>query len=208
MTQKLILPFRSPVVVTAGYKCSGYTNYMKTTYNLSGMIHYGLDSVPTNGNKTIYGSGKGEVIAFGEGKACGKVVVVRYDDVYNHVTKSALKAVAVRYFHLDSFGPNLKVGMAVTTDTVLGVMGGTGTYGGGSNHKHLHCEVDTNYAKAVNTPTLKGSDGILKSGTGTDTTFCAANIWHAKTAAPYNQKLSGTIDNKWVSSKDVTIPSL
>ncbi|MGL4338712.1 MAG: peptidoglycan DD-metalloendopeptidase family protein [Turicibacter sp.] len=206
MVQKLILPFRGDSKVTAGYKCSGYASYMRSTYRLSNAVHYGHDCKPTNGSTTIYGSGIGKVINFGYGPACGNVVIVEYNDVYNHVTGQTHPTIVARYFHLDSFDKSLKIGMAVTTDTILGQLGGTGTYGGGANNKHLHIEMDTDAKYPGYTPTLKGRDGILRAGT--DSTVGAATLFHIHTSSAPIQSLVGAVDNIWVRPADLNLPKI
>ena len=91
--QKLIQPLNR-MHISAGYKASGYTARF-------GMVHYALDSYATNGDITVYASGEGKLLASGLDKILGNFMVIRYYDVYNHVTGKTQDMIA-RYYHLSA----------------------------------------------------------------------------------------------------------
>jgi murein DD-endopeptidase MepM/ murein hydrolase activator NlpD len=63
-----------------------------------------------------------------------------------------------RYFHLDTFGPGLKIGSRVSFGQVLGTVGSTGT--GTTDNNHLHFEVYRNGAAVDPLPLLVLPDGV------------------------------------------------
>jgi peptidoglycan LD-endopeptidase LytH len=63
-----------------------------------------------------------------------------------------------RYFHLDAFAPDLKIGDRVSFGQVLGTVGSTGTNSDDNNH--LHFEVYRNDAAVDPLPLLVVPDGV------------------------------------------------
>ena len=97
-----------------------------------GWVHYGLDVTSKSGNKTIWGSGVGEITHAGWHKSGGNVIVAVYKDCL--LPDGRVKDIAMRYYHLDKI--YVKVGDKIKKDSKLGVMGNTGT----SSGVHLHIE--------------------------------------------------------------------
>lgn len=176
MAQKLILPINK-AVITAGFKNANYKKQF-------GFVHYGVDMVEQNGTTTVWGSGKGTVIAKGYDNVLGNVVVVKYLDVQLK-DGTVVKGVIQRIFHLSSI--NVIVGQAVTKDTVLGKYGNTGIYSAGA---HLHVEFDTDLNYPTYSPTLSGSSNIIKAGT--DTVLNPVNVMFVKKTTPDFQTVTGS----------------
>ncbi|MGN0629054.1 MAG: peptidoglycan DD-metalloendopeptidase family protein [Oscillospiraceae bacterium] len=141
--QKLILPI-TDAKLTCGYKNAYY-------YSIFKLHHYGIDITSVSGNTAIYGMGDGKVIAAGwdgistnqtgAGSGCGYVVIIQYDNVWNHNKKSSCNVVCT-LMHLKE-QPKVKVGDAITTKTLIGNYGATGAYVDGP---HLHIQFDTDTA--------------------------------------------------------------
>lgn len=188
--QKLISPINVPRI-TSGYKGAGY----KAKY---GFPHFGHDLVSTTTDTTVWGSGKGKVLAAGIDNFYGNTVIVLYDDAYNHKDKST-KNIVIRYFHLAKL--LVKAGQSVTTQTKIGNYGATGKNVDGA---HLHFEVDYDTINYANSPSsgVKDSNIIKK---GIDKTMCnPADVMHIKTTAPDNQKPPVTTSAaNWVSKDDL-----
>lgn len=174
--QKLVFPIKSPKI-TCGYKNKNY----KTTY---GFNHYGLDMVSNTGMIEIYGLGNGTVIAAGwdgvgpangakKNTGCGYVLIVQYNDVYNHITKKKCNVVCTM-MHLKS-APLVKKGDKVTTSTLLGYYGATGAYVTGA-HLHVQFDTDTKYPLAC-MPMGSVGHKILKKGS-IDSTVDPSELLH------------------------------
>lgn len=174
--QKLVFPIKSPKI-TCGYKNKNY----KTTY---GFNHYGLDMISNSGVVEIYGLGNGTVIAAGwdgvgpvngakKNTGCGYVLIVQYNNAYNHTTKKKCNVVCTM-MHLKS-APLVKKGDKVTTSTLLGYYGATGAYVTGA-HLHIQFDTDTKYPLAC---MPMGSIGhkILKKGS-VDSTVDPSELLH------------------------------
>ena len=143
--QQLVFPLKAPKI-TCGYKDPGY----KVTY---GFNHFGLDMFSAKGITKLYGLGNGTVIAAGwdgigavnglkANSGCGYVLIVQYDNVYNHVTKKTCNVICTM-MHLKAM-PLVKKGDKVTTSTLLGYYGATGAYVTGA-HLHIQFDSDTKY---------------------------------------------------------------
>ena len=113
--QRLILPINS-MRLTAGYKNANYRKQF-------GYNHYGIDMTDkAKSDKTVWGSGIGEVTHCGWHPSGGNVVVVVYRDC--ELTNGQVRDLAVRYYHLEKI--NVKVGQKITKDRRLGLYGNTG----------------------------------------------------------------------------------
>ena len=195
--QTLILPVNR-MYVTCGYK---NPLYPKTEFNGRYLgEHYGMDF---GGSATVYASGTGTVLLSGWDSCFGNAVAVRYERVLNHRTGGVLDCV-FRYFHLADRG--VAEGQPVTKDTVLGVMGRTGTY---ANGVHVHLEADADAVHYAHTPTLTGPTTLFRAGLrgGRDTTFSPAEVLHVKTSAPDFQTASRT-DDGYTAAADLDMPNI
>ena len=188
--QYLTLPFNM-TNIEAGFKNPTYLKNWK--YN-----HLGIDCVSTKRNYTdnILASGIGKVLTIGRDNRVGNVIAIQYYNVYNHKTGQVCDVTA-RYMHLKSI--SVKVNQEVNSNTVLGVMGGTGITDT-SYAIHLHLEFDTD----INHPNYSGqvSGGtIFKSGTS-NTMINPVYLLHVGK----NQKV-GKLINAWVISEDTCLPT-
>lgn len=195
--QTLILPVNF-MKITCSYKNKAYENLVVNGWKMG--THYGTDFC---GYTKIYGSGNGTVLSTGNDSCFGNFVIVKYFNVYNHVTKQ-VKDVVFRYFHLKSVA--VKVSQKITKDTALGVMGSTGTYATGV---HCHIEADSDCLHYFYTPTIKSSTTFFRAGyrDSRDTTFNIMQVLHVKTSKPDNQTLSDYRD-EYINSEDFNIPSI
>ena len=173
--QRLIMPMKD-AKITCGYKNA----YYKSIYK---MHHYGLDMVSSSGNKEVRGLGNGTVIAAGwdgvtsarngASAGCGFVLIVKYENVYNHNTKKSCDVICTLMHMQDN--PLVKAGDKITTETLLGYYGGTGAYVSG-DHLHVQFDTDTKYPLAC-MPMAATGHKILKRGT-VDTTVEPCYILH------------------------------
>lgn len=101
-----------------------------TDYNIDG-FHYGTDIWSSRGTgEKIYPIASGTISAITK-DIYGALIVIIYHTDMNGTKWTSL------YCHLNSYNPNIYVGMKVTPDTYIGYMGHTG-YAFGT---HLHLEV-------------------------------------------------------------------
>jgi len=189
--QKLLLPINK-CRITASYKTHAYRARF-------GFSHFGIDMCSFAGKTTIYASGNGEVVRAGLDNLLGNIVVVRYENVYNHQTKAA-KDVIARYFHMASF--NVAVGQKINKDTVLGQYGNTGKYSAGA---HLHIEFDANTKAPLSSKTIGKSSNIITAAHN-DTMIDPAEILHIKASAPDNQEIK--VDTSVYSGQPYASPEL
>jgi len=186
-SQKLIQPINN-ARITAGYL---NTNY----YQKFGFKHYGWDLVSATTDRTVWGSGKGTVLATGYDNILGNTVIVKYPQAYIHGTKTT-KDVVIRYNHLASI--KVSKGQSVTKDTTLGIYGNTGKY---STDAHLHFEIDTDTAYYQYSPTLGTSSNIIKAGTA-GTVLSPKNVLYTKNSSPDNQQIWIVGDGYQSSTED------
>ena len=199
--QRLVFPIKAPKV-TCGYKNKDY----KTEY---GFDHYGLDMVSNIQNIEIYGLGNGTVVAAGwdgvgpingakKNTGSGYVLIVQYNDVYNHITKKKCNVVCTM-MHMKS-APLVKKGDKVTSSTLLGYYGATGAYVTGP---HLHVQFDTDTKYPLNCMPM-GSVGhkILKKGS-IDSTIDPSEILHLQQG---QQLYYGQYSNYYDKTKLQKIP--
>ena len=163
--QRLVLPYRYQEVL-AGYKIAAYRNYW-------GFNHFGWDmwsyDAPTTAERgKIYASGNGKVVSVGWDNGVGNIVAVAYDAAL--LADGRVIPLVARYFHLAR--TTCFAGQAVTTETLLGIEGNTGTTG-----THLHIEFDSDMAWPLYSPQVKGANLIRK---GTDSTVDPAIIFHKR----------------------------
>lgn len=176
--QKLILPINS-MRLTAGYKNSNYRKQF-------GYTHYGVDMTDkARTDKTIWGSGVGEVTHCGWHPSGGNVVVIVYKDCI--LTNGVVRDLAIRYFHLEKI--NVKVGQKVTKDSRIGLYGNTGA----SSGAHLHIEVDTDVKYPNYTPQTSKSNEVLKSGVDSTINPVLA-LWVKKTSPDYQSVTNAGYD--------------
>lgn len=199
--QKLVMPMND-AKITCGYKNA----YYKSVYN---MHHYGMDMVSTSDSRALYGLGNGTVIAAGwdginssknsSGAGCGFVLVVQYDNVFNHNTRKTCNVICT-FMHLRE-QPLVKVGDKITTKTLLGYYGGTGAYVNG-DHLHIQFDTDTKHPLAC-MPLAATGHKILKRGT-IDSTVEPCYILHRGKGQTVSL---GKHENQYDSIKVLGIPS-
>ena len=171
--QRLILPINS-MRLTAGYKNANYRKQF-------GYNHYGIDMTDkAKSDKTVWGSGIGEVTHCGWHPSGGNVVVVVYRDC--ELTNGQVRDLAVRYYHLEKI--NVKVGQKITKDSRLGLYGNTGA----SSGAHLHIEIDTDVKYPNYTPQTSKSNNVLKAGS--DSTINPVTALWVKKTSPDNQSVT------------------
>jgi len=189
--QKLLLPINK-CRVTASYKTPAYRARF-------GFSHFGIDMCSFAGKTTVYASGNGEVLRTGLDNLLGNTVVVRYENVHNHKTKTIGDVIA-RYFHMASFG--VATGQKINKDTVLGQYGNTGKYSAGA---HLHIEFDANIKAPLASKTLGKSSNIITAALD-DTMIDPAEILHIKVSAPDNQEIK--VDTSVYNGQPYALPEL
>lgn len=192
MSQKLILPINR-ARLTASWKTQAYLARF-------GYVHYGADMVSAQGDRTLWASGAGTVLAAGNDSVVGKVIAIYYPNAQNHVDAS-VRDLILRYFHLDSV--LVKPGDRVTKDTRLGLYGNTGSM---SMACHLHLEADTDTKYPLYSPTVLRS-GFLKGRAlgATDASMTNPLSWlHCKTSAPDRQTYA-TANDAYIRAEDAQI---
>lgn len=115
------------------------SNYGSRCYRLNGKtvcdFHYGMDISQTGHGTAVYSMAAGRVAYIEHQTKCGGNRVYIHHDVKGQKYTSA-------YFHLSHI--NVRVGDIVTTDTVIGGVGGNPsieTYDGCSSGTHLHIQL-------------------------------------------------------------------
>lgn len=172
MAQKLILPINK-TRITSGYKNANYRKQF-------GYTHYGVDLTDqARTDKTVYASGKGTVTHCGYHPTGGNVIVIVYPEC--RLTDGSIRDLVIRYYHLDTI--KVKVGQAVTKDTVIGFYGNTGASSGA--HLHIEIDVDTKYPNY--TPQTSRSNEVLKSGI--DSTINPTKALYVKSSKPDYQSI-------------------
>jgi murein DD-endopeptidase MepM/ murein hydrolase activator NlpD len=195
MVQKLILPINN-IKLTASMKTAAYQKRF-------GYIHYGVDMVSAVGDRTLYASGDGLVVATGTDNVVGKVIAIVYQNVKNCAT-GAEEDVVFRYFHLESI--SVKAGDKVTKDTRLGIYGNTGSM---QMAYHLHLEADTDTKNPLYSPTVNSSS-FLKGrihGANDKTMRSAVDYLHCKTSGPDSQTFT-TANDAYIQTSDKTIDKI
>ena len=168
--QRLILPINS-MRLTAGYKNANYRKQF-------GYSHYGIDMTDkAKSDKTVWGSGNGEVTHCGWHPSGGNVVVVVYRDC--ELTNGQVRDLAVRYYHLEKI--NVKVGQKITKDSRLGLYGNTGA----SSGAHLHIEWKK---RRMSAGRAGKSNNVLKAGS--DSTINPVTALWVKKTSPDNQSVT------------------
>ena len=185
--QMLIQPINN-MKITSGYRNTKYRETFRCT-------HFGQDAISIKGDRTVYASGDGKVIACGMDSICGNVVAIKYEKCINENTGET-QDVIIRYFHLASIA--VKAGQSVTKDTKIGVMGNTGIL---STGVHLHYEIDTDAREqyACYTPTISRNGTVLKAGTAS--TVNPADFIHTKVSPPDYQSVQIVTDG-YATSED------
>ena len=175
MSQKLILPINK-CRITAGYKNANYKRDF-------GYTHYGIDMTDKDRkDRTVWGSGKGEVTHCGWHPSGGNVIVIVYKDCL--CADGKVRDLAFRYYHLDKI--YIKAGQKVTKDTKFGLYGNTGA----SSGSHLHLEIDRDTKYPNYTPQTSKSNDVLKAGT--DSTLNPVNVLFYKKSAPDYQSVTNS----------------
>ncbi len=201
MSQKLILPINN-CKLTASYKTDAYRNKF-------GITHYGADLISLESkpdgtrNRTVYASGDGVVVGAARDNVVGNVLIVRYNNVVYWPLETTMDIV-IRYFHLASI--NVKLNDKVSSDTVLGIYGNTGSL---KMDPHLHIEVDTDVNNPTYSPTVKSSNFIKGTAySANDKTMTNPLEWlYVKEAPPDNQSWSTANDN-FIRPADKQLPIL
>lgn len=194
MAQRLVQPINRMEINASYLWGSAYRSRF-------GCDHYGQDVV---GDTTVYAQGDGRVAFAGYDNVCGYVVGIIYDEAVNHFDGGSYPVVG-RYFHLA--GVRVQPGQRVNKDTVIGIMGNTGTLTTG---RHLHIEMDRDINYPAYTPTLVGNSNILKAGLrgAKDTTVDPMRMTHCKTSGPDNQRCVVNDGIAWVDPRDGDIPRI
>jgi len=188
LSQKLILPINKAVVKT-GFKNSAYKAYY-------GYYLYGVELLEQNGNKTVWGSGNGTVVATGYDYVMGNTVIIKYLDCV--MRDGTVRGVIQRLYHLATI--NVSVNQSITKDTIIGTYGNTGSGAGGTQ---LHMEFDKDLNYPLYTPILSAHSNFLMAGI--DTVINPNNVMYVKSSAPDNQAISGlSSSNYWVNA-DITL---
>lgn len=187
--QKLILPINQ-CRITASYKTPAY----KARFGFS---HYGVDMVSSAGQATVYACGDGEVLCAGLDNLLGNVVVIRYDNAYNHKADGILSVIA-RCFHLANI--RVRQGQNVTKDTVIGQYGNTGKYSAGA---HLHLEFSSDLANPLASSTLGGGSNIMKAA-AKDCSIDPVFLLHRKAGPPDNQTI--VVDQSCCNGQPYALP--
>ena len=188
--QRLVLPYRYQEIL-AGYKIAAYRNYW-------GFNHFGWDmwsyDAPTTAERgKIYASGNGKVVAVGTDSGVGSIVAVAYDAA--QLADGRTLPLVARYFHLAR--STCFAGQAVTSETLLGIEGNTGTSG-----THLHIEFDSDTQWPLYSPQVKGANLIRK---GTDSTVDPAIVfWKRQGDVVLPSRFGGA----WNTSKDTQLAVL
>ena len=185
--QMLIQPINN-MKITSGYRNTKYRETFRCT-------HFGHDAISIKGDRTVYASGDGKVIACGMDSICGNVVAIKYEKCINENTGET-QDVIIRYFHLASIA--VKAGQSVTKDTKIGVMGNTGIL---STGVHLHYEIDTDAREqyACYTPTISRNGTVLKAGTAS--TVNPADFIHTK-VSPSDYQSVQIVTDGYATSED------
>ena len=114
------------------------SNYGNRTYKLNGKwvsdFHYGIDISRTGYGAPVNPIAAGRVAYIEEKTRCGGNRVYIHHNVKGQAYTSA-------YFHLSHI--NVKVGDTVTTETVIGGVGGIESYETCSTAVHLHLQIST-----------------------------------------------------------------
>jgi len=195
MAQKLILPINK-CRLTASWKTAAYRVRF-------GFEHYGADMVSTAGDRILWASGNGTVVAAGWDNVVGNAVAVSYPGALNHRT-GKVNGLILRYFHLESIA--VKVGQAINKDTRLGFYGKTGSM---DMANHLHLEADTDTQHPLYSPTVNSSNFLKGRALGAnDKTMTSPLDWlHCKTNAPDYQAYS-TANDAFIAPGDKAIPNI
>lgn len=188
--QRLVLPYRYQEVL-AGFKIAAYRNYWG--YNHFGWDMWSYDAPTTAERGKIYASGNGKVVAVGLDNGVGNIVAVAYDAAL--LADGRSMPLVARYFHLAR--STCFVGQTVTTETLLGIEGNTGTTG-----THLHIEFDSDTQWPLYSPQVKGSNLIRK---GTDTTVDPATVFWRR---PEDTLLPSRFGVGWNTAKDTQLSVL
>lgn len=194
-TQRLILPINR-AKVTASMGNAAYQNKF-------GFPHYGVDLVSVKGERTVYASGAGTVLAAGKDSVVGNVVAVCYPGAW-HRPSGAGRDVVFRYYHLEAI--HVVVGQAVSADTRIGLYGNTGQL---SMARHLHLEADADTQHPLYSPTVSRSSLLKGRAAGAnDKTMSSPLEWlYAKTSPPDNQSYTTAAD-VYINPRDMTLPEL
>jgi len=202
MSQRLLLPFKKTVLISAGYKNAKYHSYHKCA-------HYGLDC--GSGNDTrgydVYACGDGTVISAGlnngaSNKGLGYCVVITYSDV--ECNDGVIRDLACRMFHFDKI--NVKSGQKVTSSTKIGEYGNSGVdYNPSpSAPRHLHIEFGTNYSNPTKSIGIAvTSSGAIVQRTVSDISINPSNVWFSNIGQVVRGVTSG-----WYSNADINLPKI
>jgi murein DD-endopeptidase MepM/ murein hydrolase activator NlpD len=190
MGQRLKLPI-DDLKPTAGYKNKKYADEFP-------FMHFGVDMISVSGKRDLYALGDGEVVAAGNDKGCGNVIVVIYNKCINNKTKET-KDLVVTYMHLYEL-PLVKAGQKVNKKTLLGYYGATGDFVTGP-HLHVQMDTDTKYPLYCTGLGIKGHN-VLKKGTVDSTVNPCEWFWKEK-----GQTIKAPA-SEWYKAADFAIPNM
>lgn len=191
MSQKLILPINS-ALVTASMKTKSYEEKFHC-------VHYGIDMVSSQGNRTVYASGDGEVLETGEDSVVGNVVAVRYPQAESR--NGDVCDIVLRYFHLEK--TFVKKGDRLCKDTQIGHYGNTGAM---KMAMHLHLEADTDTVHPLFSPTVLRSSFLHgRSAGATDATVCNPLDWLFCKQSPPDCQSYSTVRDIYIRQEDLQI---
>ena len=115
---------------------TGYGNRWWTSLNNNiPQRHMGMD-ICANSGTVLKSAANGEVVCIGNSSSGGNYIIIECSNIYVYNTNIKLR---FAYFHMNQ-ASSLNVGDNVTTNTVVGYVGNTGT----SSEPHLHMAIITN----------------------------------------------------------------
>lgn len=186
--QYLILPVDNCGVMS-GFKNTNYKTYW-------GVSHWGIDYYDSS--LVLKAMGEGKVLMNGYDNVFGNIIIIQYNDVYNHETKKSSDVIC-RMYHLANPSP-ISVGETVKQGQSIGVMGSTGKYSSGV-HVHVEFDSDTQYYN-YGGPLIADSNLIKK---GYDDSLINPSYLLYKGA---NQKIYNKGYTGWVHDYEINLPSL
>lgn len=186
--QQLILPVDNCGVM-CGFKNEKYKEYW-------GYSHWGVDYYDSN--LTLKSMGNGTVLLSGYDNVFGNIIIIEYDDVYNHYENKTLNVVC-RMYHMAK-ASTLKSGDKVSVGDVIGTMGTTGKYSSGV-HVHVEFDSDTQYYNYGGP--LASSSNLIKKGYDNTLIDPSHLLYKGENQTIFNKGYVG-----WVEDYEINLPLL
>ena len=184
--QYLTLPCNNAGVMV-GFKNKLYQNHW-------GFSHWGCDYYDSE--LALYAMGNGVVKMTGYDNVFGNIIIIEYDDVYNH-TENKVQNVVCRQYHMAS-PAIVKAGEKVYRGQRIGTMGTTGQYSSGV---HVHIEFDTDTKLYNYGGPLKSDSNLIKKGYDNTLVNPSDLLYCGSWQTIKNQGLSG-----WTAPDDYNLP--